>query len=179
MRRRAFIAALGAVTIAAPTRGAAQPNDRRARIGVLIEASANGIQMAVRQHLAQDDAGISRAIESMTGEGNHGMIVLPTTSASTYAGPITSLAARHRIPAIYPYPYFAAAGGLMSYGIDNLDLYVRAAAYVDRILRGADPADLPVQTPTNFELVINLKAARGLGLTVPPTLLALADEVIE
>jgi ABC-type uncharacterized transport system substrate-binding protein len=92
---------------------------------------------------------------------------------------IIELAARHELPAVYPYRYFAAAGGLMSYGVDQIIQWRGAASYVDRILRGEKPGDLPVQSPTNFELVINLKTAKALGLTVAPMLLARADEVIE
>jgi putative ABC transport system substrate-binding protein len=92
---------------------------------------------------------------------------------------IVRLAVSHALPAVYPFRYFAAAGGLVSYGIDTVDIFRRASLYVDRILRGDYPGDLPVQAPTKFQLVINLKAAKALGLTTPPTLLARADEVIE
>jgi putative tryptophan/tyrosine transport system substrate-binding protein len=92
---------------------------------------------------------------------------------------IIALAARHRLPAVYPLRFFAAGGGLIDYGIDRIDLYRRAASYVDRILKGTKVSDLPIQMPTKFELVINLKTAEALGLNVPPTLFAQADEVIE
>ncbi len=92
---------------------------------------------------------------------------------------IVTLAARHRLPAVYPSNYFVSGGGLISYGIDLADQYRRAADYVDRILKGEKPANLPVQAPTKYELAINLKTAKALGLTVPPTLVARADEVIE
>jgi putative ABC transport system substrate-binding protein len=92
---------------------------------------------------------------------------------------IISLANRYRLPTIYPYRFYATGGGLMSYGVDNADLFRRAASYVDRILRGEKPNKLPVQLPTRFELIINLKTAKALGLTIPSTLLATADEVLE
>jgi putative ABC transport system substrate-binding protein len=92
---------------------------------------------------------------------------------------IITLAARHKLPAVYPFRYYVAGGGLISYGPDPIDPYGRAAGYIDRILRGEKPTDLPVQAPTKFELVINLKTAKALGLTIPETLLATADEVIQ
>jgi putative ABC transport system substrate-binding protein len=105
---------------------------------------------------------------------------VPTSpAASIHHELIVRLAARFRIPAIYPYRFFVKSGGLLSYGIDNLDLWQKAASYVDRILKGANPAELPVQEPSKFELVINLKTAKALGITVPDKLLATADEVIE
>jgi len=106
-------------------------------------------------------------------------IELPSPIAPTHRELIIALAARHRLPAIYPFRYFPEYGGLSSYGIDTVDAYRRAASYVDRILKGEKPGELPVQAPTKFELVINLKAAKSLGLELPPTLLARADEVIE
>jgi putative tryptophan/tyrosine transport system substrate-binding protein len=128
------------------------------------------------------DAGeIERAITAFARGSNGGLIVVgPTSSVERYRDLIIALAARYRLPAIYPTGRsYVTAGGLMSYGPDPLDQYRRAAGYVDRILKGEKPADLPVQTPTKYELVINLKTAKALGLEVPPTLLARADEVIE
>ena len=106
-------------------------------------------------------------------------MVLPDISATNHRDLIIALAARHRLPAVYPFRFFATNGGLISYGSDVADVYRRAASYVDRILKGDKPSALPVQFPTKFELVINLKTAKALGLTVPPTLLTRADEVIE
>jgi putative tryptophan/tyrosine transport system substrate-binding protein len=126
------------------------------------------------------DAGeIERAVTAFARTPNGGLIVTRTTEAIMHRGSIIALAARHRLPAVYPLRVFVADGGLISYGPDIVDQYRRAASYVDRILRGEKPADLPVQAPTKYEFVINLKTARTLGLEVPPTLLARADEVIE
>jgi putative ABC transport system substrate-binding protein len=107
------------------------------------------------------------------------LIVLPTPANANARDRIFSLAARYRLPAVYPFRYYATGGGLISYGFDTLDLYRRSASYVDRILKGEKPSNLPVQAPTKYELAINLKTAKAIGLTVPPTLLARADEVIE
>jgi len=127
----------------------------------------------------RDAAEFERAIEEFAREPNGGLIILPSPNTLVHRRAIMALAARRRLPAIYPYGFFAREGGLLSYGIVPSDNFRRAAAYVDRILKGANPGELPVQVPTKFELVINLKTAKELGLTVPQTLLSTADEVIE
>ena len=126
------------------------------------------------------DAGeIERAVTAFARAANGGLIVTASALATVHRDLIITLAARHRLPAVYPLRFFVTSGGLISYGADTIDQYRRAAGYVDRILKGEKPADLPVQAPTKYELVINLKTAKALGLDVPPTLLARADEVIE
>jgi putative ABC transport system substrate-binding protein len=126
------------------------------------------------------DAGeIERAVTAFARGSNGGLIVTGSTAALIHRQLIITLANRHRLPAVYPFRYYAAGGGLLSYGPDSIDPYRRAAGYVDRILKGEKPADLPVQAPTKYELVINLKTAKALGLEIPPTLLARADGVIE
>jgi putative ABC transport system substrate-binding protein len=127
----------------------------------------------------RNPAEIESAIAKLGSQPRSGLIVIPDNFTSVHRQLIISLAAQFRIPAIYPYRYFADEGGLLSYGVDTVDLFRRASEYVSRILRGAKPADLPVQAPTKFELVINLKTARALGLVVPRILLAGADQVIE
>jgi putative ABC transport system substrate-binding protein len=122
---------------------------------------------------------IDRAINAFSREPNGGLIVLSGPTATARRERIFALAAQHRLPAIYPYRFFATDGGLMSYGPDIIEQYRRAASYVDRILKGEKPADLPVQAPTRYETVLNVRTAKALGLTVPPGLLVAADEVIE
>ena len=123
---------------------------------------------------------IERSIVAFARSGNGGVIVVgPTSSVQPHRNLIIALATQHRLPAIYTNTIWSKAGGLISYGPDNLDQYRRAAGYVDRILRGEKPADLPIQQPTKFELVINLKTAKAMGIELPPTLLARVDEVIE
>jgi putative ABC transport system substrate-binding protein len=122
---------------------------------------------------------IERAVSAMAQRANGGLIVLPGSLTLLHRKLIIALAAQYRLPAVYPYRYHVADGGLISYGPDTIEQYRRAGGYVDRILKGEKPADLPVQAPTKYELVINLKTAKALGLEVPATLLARADEVIE
>jgi putative ABC transport system substrate-binding protein len=140
-------------------------------------ASAAGVQL-VAAHV-RDAAEIERAIAAMAGQSDGGLIILPSPLGLVNREMIVKLAAQHRLPTIYPFRYYVASGGLMSYGVDTVEVFRRSASYIDRILKGEKPAALPVQQPTKFDLVINLKTAKALGLNVPPTLLARADEVIE
>jgi putative ABC transport system substrate-binding protein len=132
--------------------------------------------IAIRVRTAAE---IETSISSFGQEARGGLVVLLDTFVTAHRKLIMSLAARHRLPAIYPVPFFAREGGLIAFGADIVDLYRRAAPYIDRILKGEHPGSLPVQAPVKFELIINLKAATALGLNVPDTLLAQADEVIE
>jgi ABC-type uncharacterized transport system substrate-binding protein len=162
------------------------------RVGILREPGSAGIgQWAIIQAVANSldvelkpiglpGAGeIERAVSAFAGSPNGGLIVVVSGASLNHRELIIRLAARHQLPAVYAYRVFVTGGGLMSYGPDITGQYRRAASYVDRILKGEKPGDLPVQRPTKYELVINLKAAKALGLEVPPTLLARADEVIE
>jgi putative tryptophan/tyrosine transport system substrate-binding protein len=146
----------------------------------IIQAVAPSLGMQVIPVNVRDDtAEIERAVGAFAHSSNGGLIVTPSGWASVHRDLIITLAARHKLPAVYFARYFVTDGGLVSHGIDIIDQYRSAAGYVDRILKGEKPTDLPVQAPTRFELVINLKTAKALGLDVPATLLARADEVIE
>ena len=144
-----------------------------------IEQAARSLAVAVRPAPCSDYAEVAALMAGLAREERGGLLVLPGVFADTHRSDIIVLAARYRLAAVYPTREFVASGGMMSYGIDNIDVARRAADYVDRILRGANPADLPVQRPTKFELMINLRTAKALGFAVPLTLQASADGVIE
>jgi len=144
-----------------------------------IQSAAPSLGVEVNPVNVRDASEMERAVGAFARSGNGGLIVTPSPLAYAHRDLILALATRHKLPAVYFARTFVLAGGLACYGPDPIDQYQRAAAYVDRILKGEKPADLPVQAPTKYELVINLKTAKALGLDVPPTLLARADEVIE
>jgi len=164
------------------------PNIRRVAVfrdavGVGQFAAMQGVAPSLGVELSpigvRDVADIERALTAFARVSDGGLIVTASPLTGVHRDRIIALAAQHRLPAVYPFRFHVAADGLISYGPDLIDQYRRAASYVDRILKGEKPADLPVQAPTKYELVINLKTAKALGLTVPDTLLARADEVIE
>jgi putative ABC transport system substrate-binding protein len=144
-----------------------------------IQSAAPSLNVEVTPISVRDAGEMERDIAAFARSGNGGLIVTASSFAFTHRDLIVMMAARHKLPAVYYARTFVAAGGLMSYGADFTDQFRRVAGYVDRILKGEKPADLPVQAPTKYELVINLKTAKALGIEVPPTLLARADEVIE
>ena len=144
-----------------------------------IQSVAPSFGVELRPADVRDAGQIERTIAAFAREPNGGLIAIAGALAIVHRDLIIGLAARHRLPAVYAYRHFVTGGGLIAYGPDTIDQFRRAAGYVDRILKGEKPADLPVQAPTKYELVINLKTAKALDLTVPPALLARADEVIE
>jgi putative ABC transport system substrate-binding protein len=145
----------------------------------IIQSVASSVGVEVSAINLRDAPEIERAVTSFARSGNGGLILTSSALSLVHRELIIALAARHKLPAVYYRRYFVASGGLISYGYDIVDQFRGGAGYVDRILKGERPADLPVQAPTKYELVINLKTAKALGLEVPPSLLSLADEVIE
>ncbi|XIA66783.1 ABC transporter substrate-binding protein [Bradyrhizobium sp. TZ2] len=156
-----------------------EPGNNSSAFRKSIDEVASKVGIASIETPSGDSSDIDRLIRSLKDESNSGLIFLPDAITSVRRVQITALVAECRLPAIYPLRIFCEAGGLMSYGVKIEKIFAGAASYVDRILRGANPAELPVQVPTEFELVMNQKAARPLGLQLPPALLVHADEVIE
>jgi putative ABC transport system substrate-binding protein len=144
-----------------------------------LETAARSLKVAPIIAPVHSDGEIETAIIALGREPGGGLVVMPDVFMTAHRGPIIAAAARNNVPAVYSGSYFAREGGLLSYGPDPVDTFGRAASYVDRILRGAKPGDLPVQLPTKFEMIVNLKTAKALGLDVPQSILLRADEVIE
>ena len=144
-----------------------------------VEAAAASLGVQLTHADVHNAADIERAISDFAQQPNGALVVAPTAATILHRNLIVTLAARHRLPAVYPYRFFASSGGFISYGVDLAEQYRQAAGYVDRILRGANPGELPVQLSSKFELVVNLKTAKALGLTIPEPFLQHADEVIE
>ncbi len=144
-----------------------------------IQSAAPALKVQISVAEVHNRAEIGQAISSLAGQAGSGLIVLPGPLDNTQRDLIIQSTAHFHLPAVYPFKYYAKEGGLLYYGINQVDQWAKAAGYVDRILRGEKPGELPLQSPTKFELVINLKTAKALGVNIPPTLLALADEVIE
>jgi putative ABC transport system substrate-binding protein len=145
----------------------------------VLRSAASTLHLRLATAEADSPADIEEAVNVLAKEPNGGLVALPNPVATQNVELITGLAARLRIPAVFPYRYFVTRGGLMSYGIDNYDLFRRASGYIDRIFKGENPGDLPVQQPTKYELVINLTVAKALGLVISRDMLLIADEVIE
>ena len=144
-----------------------------------IQALAQSLRVEVSAVDVRDSDEIERALAALAGAGNGGLIVAPSAGESMHRSRVVELAAKHKLPAVYSDRFNVADGGLISYGPDRIEQFRRAAGYVNRILKGEKPADLPVQAPTKFQLVINLKTAKALGIELPSSLLATADEVVE
>jgi putative ABC transport system substrate-binding protein len=144
-----------------------------------IEAASTTYQLSVSEAAAHNTSDLEQTIALLAARPKAGLVVIPGLFTAGHHDLIVQIVNRWRLPAIYPFRYFADGGGLMSYGVDTIDMFRQAGSYVDRILRGQKPADLPVQAPTKFQLIINLRTAKLLGIDVPPMLLALADEAIE
>jgi putative tryptophan/tyrosine transport system substrate-binding protein len=191
LRRRELITLLGGAA-AWPLAAGAQQGNRVRRIGVLMsldenDPAAKTLVSALTQALAglgivapvNSDAEIETAIIALGREPGGGLVVMPDAFTVEHRASIISAAGRNNVLAVYPVSQHVKDGGLLSYGVDQVDIYRRAATYVDRILRGAKPGDLPVQLPTKFEMVVNRKTAKALGLEVPPSIILRADEVIE
>jgi putative tryptophan/tyrosine transport system substrate-binding protein len=143
------------------------------------ETAARSLKVVPIIAPVHNDVEIETAIIALGREPGGGLVVMPDVFTGAHRAAIISAAARNNVPAVYSQSFFARDGGLLSYGVDQVDIFRRAAAYVDRILRGAKPSDLPVQFPTKYEMAVNLKTAKALGLTVPQSILLSADEVIE
>jgi putative ABC transport system substrate-binding protein len=143
------------------------------------ESAARSLRVELITAPVHGDVEIETAIIALGREPGGGLVVMPDAFTGAHRASIILAAARNKVPAVYSASYFARDGGLLSYGIDQVDTFRRAATYVDRILRGEKPAELPVQLPTKFEMAVNLKTAKALGLTVPQSILLRADEVIE
>jgi putative ABC transport system substrate-binding protein len=144
-----------------------------------LEAAARTLKVLATTAPVHNDVEIETAIAALGREPGGGLVVLPDVFMTVHRAPMILAAARNNVPAVYPLPEFARDGGLLSYGVDLVDNFRRAATHVDRILRGANPAELPVQLPTKFKMVVHLKTAKALGLTVPQSILLSADEIIE
>jgi len=169
--------------IAPSTTRAAVVRDPVTSVGIdlfgAIQNAAPSVGVEVSPVNVRDADEIERAIAAFARTSNGGLVVTASPSAFVHRDLLIALATRHKLPAVYPTREFIITGGLVAYGPDTIDQYRRAASYVDRVLKGEKPADLPVQAPTKYELVVNLKAAKALSLTIPPSVLTRADEVIE